>query len=426
MAITMEELKQKAQRYDEALEKAKRLYEKGTITESLCHIFPELKESGDEEIRKELMDFVVDNTICQDGRREKWIAWLEKQKQDDLTNYKKILSNYDEAEKEKCDFVGDGFIKCYADFQDFKEGETYWFEYIGDDKYNVRSDNLLGKTYHITPCQLYTIFKKQTWLEKQGESKIDDNTEPKDYNSIDHKFHEGDWIISNNNKYIYQVVEVKRGIYVIRDNADNREYCVGIESADRDGRLWNISDAKTGDVLAFDNIIVMFKDIYTKCTFRSYCYIEYETFCICKDNTSNLWVGKGFHPATKEQCDQFEKAMTDAGWEFDFEKKELKKLGQQCEVPVTINIDKMVMDYTNECGNDGFGNPLNCMIRAYRQGLTDAICTLILANKKTTDKVEQEPTKWTEEDEEMLDFCCNYLDTLQTAWLQSLKQRIGG
>ena len=57
-------------------------------------------------------------------------------------------------------------------------------------------------------------------------------------------------------------------------------------------------------------------------------------------------------------------------------------LEKQCEVPVTINIDKMVMDYTNECGNDGFGKPLNCMIRAYRQGLTDAICTLTLANKK--------------------------------------------
>jgi hypothetical protein len=83
--------------------------------------------------------------------------------------------SYETAEKEKREFVGDGFIKCYADFQDFKEGETYWLEYIGDDKYNVRSDNLLGKTYHITPCQLYTIFKKQTWLEKQGEQKsLDD------------------------------------------------------------------------------------------------------------------------------------------------------------------------------------------------------------------------------------------------------------
>lgn len=161
--------------------------------EDLENTFPELKESEDEKISKVLIDYFKrykEQEEC--GIKTFYgiptddiLAWLEKQKQDDLTNYKKTLSNYDEAEKEKCDFVGDGFIKCYADFQDFKEGETYWFEYIGDDKYNVRSDNLLGKTYHITPCQLYTIFKKQTWLEKQGEQKFADKIEP--------KFHEGDW-----------------------------------------------------------------------------------------------------------------------------------------------------------------------------------------------------------------------------------------
>ena len=34
--------------YKEALERARKLYEKGTITESLNYIFPELKESEDE------------------------------------------------------------------------------------------------------------------------------------------------------------------------------------------------------------------------------------------------------------------------------------------------------------------------------------------------------------------------------------------
>ena len=101
---------------------------------------------------------------------DKNIAWLEKQEG-------KHLENYDEAEKEKADFVGDGFIECHADFLDFKEGNTYWLEYVGDDMYNVRSDNLLDKTYHITPCQLYTVFKKLTWLETQGEQSV----EPKWY-----------------------------------------------------------------------------------------------------------------------------------------------------------------------------------------------------------------------------------------------------
>lgn len=35
------------------------------------------------------------------------------------------------------------------------------------------------------------------------------------------------------------------------------------------------------------------------------------------------------HPATKEQRDQLEKAMADAGYTFDFEKKELRKIEQK-------------------------------------------------------------------------------------------------
>ena len=201
MAITMEELKQKAQRYDEALEKAKRLYEKGTITESLCHIFPELKESEDEKIRKEIIDFL----------------WKEK-------------------------------IFLQEAHSSVENNPKYRF-----------------------------VMDAIAWLEKQGEKHVD---------------------------------------------------------------------------------------------------------------------------------------------------------------KVDINIDKMVMDYTNECGDDGFGKPLNCMIRAYRQGLTDAICTLTLANKKTTDKVEQEPTKWSEEDECYMSECIGAIATKDgwsfeekrktKKWLESIKQRIGG
>lgn len=120
---------------------------------------PELKKPEDEIIRKKLLkmfnDMERDESILDDYGLDKLktITWLEKEG-------KQKYVNFDEAEKEKSDFVGDDFIKCYANFQDFKEGETYWLEYMGNDNYNVRSDNLLGKTYHITPCQLYTIFKK--------------------------------------------------------------------------------------------------------------------------------------------------------------------------------------------------------------------------------------------------------------------------
>ena len=42
-------------KYKEALERARKLYEQGTITESLSHVFPELKESEDENVRKSII-----------------------------------------------------------------------------------------------------------------------------------------------------------------------------------------------------------------------------------------------------------------------------------------------------------------------------------------------------------------------------------
>jgi len=51
----MEDFKVK---YYEALKRAEKLYEQGTITESLNYIFPELAESKDEKVRKALIELV--------------------------------------------------------------------------------------------------------------------------------------------------------------------------------------------------------------------------------------------------------------------------------------------------------------------------------------------------------------------------------
>ena len=77
--MTQEE---KAKAYDEALERARSYHEDKNCFEYLKgvleNIFPELKESEDERIRKEILEFV---TIVADSKSNKmeWIAWLEKQ-----------------------------------------------------------------------------------------------------------------------------------------------------------------------------------------------------------------------------------------------------------------------------------------------------------------------------------------------------------
>ena len=78
-------------KYKEALEWMNRL--RGAIREDAERYFPELKESEDERIRKELIEHVKDQQSsfisspdCRDKYEEEenqkynsWIAWLEKQ-----------------------------------------------------------------------------------------------------------------------------------------------------------------------------------------------------------------------------------------------------------------------------------------------------------------------------------------------------------
>ena len=67
----------------EKLEEAKRLYQTANADQRyvLESLFPELKESRDERIRKELIDYINRLTVTPNNinRYNTWIAWLEKQ-----------------------------------------------------------------------------------------------------------------------------------------------------------------------------------------------------------------------------------------------------------------------------------------------------------------------------------------------------------
>lgn len=94
---------QKAKAYDEALKRAREWSEtkNGYYTpKELCEeIFPVLKESEDERIRKELIEYIKDQQSsfisppdCRDKYEEEennkynsWLAWLEKQEEKHIT-----------------------------------------------------------------------------------------------------------------------------------------------------------------------------------------------------------------------------------------------------------------------------------------------------------------------------------------------------
>ena len=126
-------------------------------------IFPELKSS--DKIKDEIIDFIKTyGCALVKARMDQWIDWIEKQGEKSISKSVNSVvtdSHFKRAEAEKTVFVSGQYVQCRNSFDGFKENESYWFEYIGDDVYIGRSDNILNKKFHITPRQLFTLFSQQ-------------------------------------------------------------------------------------------------------------------------------------------------------------------------------------------------------------------------------------------------------------------------
>lgn len=258
---------EKAKRYDEAIKKAKYYYDEGKTLEYAIDIasdvFPELNESEDERIRKEITELVMQPTWKTEKefhRRNELCAWLEKQ----------------------------GEQKPYGQR---KECTDCQFNYAGE-------------------CKGYCAMKR-------SEQKPTDKIEP--------KFKVGDWVVCKNGSHrVFQVIERSWPNAKYRD-IKGTEIFLNVFTLDKQYRPWTIQDAKDGDVLAAHECLVLFKEI-DGLNIRCYCtyhYMNHQKFYV--DTLQNK---TAFCPATKEQRDLLFSKMKEAGYEWDAEKKELKKIEQ--------------------------------------------------------------------------------------------------
>lgn len=219
---------EKAKAYNKAIQKAKDYYNEKTkinseISKVLELIFPELKESEDERIRKALFKLALDTD-----------------------NYKEL--------KEKA----------------------------------------------------------LAWLEKQGKQKPNNN--------IELKFKVGDYLV---NDYC------KGKVIALTDDAYLLDTKQGIPfSCEHKAHLWTIQDAKDGNILVNGSNIFIFHYIYDK-RIMGYCHVNTDDGRFyddtCKIECFGL-IDDIVKPATEEQCDSLIKAMTEAGYVFDFDKREFKKI----------------------------------------------------------------------------------------------------
>ena len=250
---------------------------------ALSDIFPKLKESMDERIRKSLINlFKIENfngyTTLNGIDVDDVITWLEKQ---------------GEQKETLCD-------KCK------KEQLSH----------SCQDITALGRCY------------------------IEGMNKPKS-NKVKPKFKIGDFIV--NDYCMGKVIELTNDAYLLNTGQ-------GIPfSCEHNVHLWDIQDAKDGDVLCYKDEVFLYKHDIKNCTLKETCFGGMVYYC-CYDGkrfiTNSMYSlterdKDNIHPATKEQRDQLEKAMTDAGYTFDFEKKELRKIEQK---PVWSEKDERILN----------------------------------------------------------------------------------
>ena len=327
---------QKAKRFDEVIKAAREWSEtkNGYYTpKELCEeLFPELKESEDEKVREDLIE-LISYMHDDDPRKKAWLAWLERQSDTNETINRDEFAqdvlrgaainlitwiDYNAAEGNMClsnmeckdienALVSGNWNKIYAYIKKKfeKQGERKSFDY--------ENATIIKKDF--APEQV-------TCTQEIEVSNGNINaliTEEIPINNAEPKFHEGEWIITPENK-VLQITSIEGTCYIF----NNELSYWGIHYCDKKCHLWTIDDAKDGDVLAANECYVIFKKI-DGLNIKCYCTYHYMGF-----NPSfyvdTLQYKDAFHPATKEQCDTLFAKMREAGYEWDAEEKELKKL----------------------------------------------------------------------------------------------------
>ena len=211
-------------------------------------------------------------------------------------------------------------------------------------------------------CDTKDLEECIAWLEKQGEKPTE---------KVKPKFHEGDWAVSNLDGKARQISEVHfdeyNSYYVVNGKS------VNLEEYDRLHHLWTIQDAKDGDVLVNGSNIFIFHFL-NDTRLMGYCHVNTDDGRFYDDIGKNecfCLIDAIVNPATKEQRDLLFQKMHEAGYEWNANKKELKK----------IELKPMLSDFFNA---------------EYERGKADAL----------------KSAEWSDEDEYMLNETIQHLEEL--------------
>lgn len=233
---------------------------------------------------------------------------------------------------------GDVLVDVYGNIGIFKKCYDFdWMSYCslgnngGFQVFTVEHEN--EKTYPATKEQCKLLFQKmkEDGWEWDAEKKELKTIEQKSTDNIGSKFKVEDYIVPNNDAFleIWRIINIdKDGYYNIQciTNSEYDEiYRIPAFVLEKEYHLWTIADAKCGDVLvASDGSLFILSKVVDTAAFHY--------FSLCKNGSKEIGDGnhawesvRGCHPATKEERELLYAKMKESGWEWDSEKKELKK-----------------------------------------------------------------------------------------------------
>jgi hypothetical protein len=284
-----------------------------------------------------------------------------------------------------------------------------------------------------SPFEKYGIIKKEAlaWLEKQAE-----------HNSAIFipKFKVGDWITFTRKDGTREVLQVS-------DIIDDRyhfnhllQISWSIKECDEKCHLWTINDAKDGDVLAVNNEVFIYshrKGLHPCAV--AHCFLDSAGGFHFDAEFGYVENGNLISLATKEQRDLLFQKMKESGYEWDAEKKKLKKIERKPQRIVSAEAKEAMYDKLAEWSEEDekmlndilMCGERHCYLDAGNIAWLKSLKGRVLPKQDSTDrffegfkKGEQsvienygkyglcKPTEWSEEDEEEANYIADFIENL--------------
>lgn len=218
---------------------------------------------------------------------------------------------------------------------------------------------------------------------------------------IEPKFKVGDWVVCWNRTY--QILDNK-STYIVRE-INGLETRYEHSTVDENGRLWTIQGARDGDVVTTGFFVFIFRSIdYTNGVhYYCHCGTNGEEFDIALPESKMGIAGCEniyFHPATQKERDLLFDKMKEAGYQWDSEKKELRKIKPHYDISNFKPYQKVLIRFGN---NDTWRADFFSHIKEDRGryfvgiGYANKQCIPFEGNEKllgTTDMCPEEYINW--------------------------------